>query len=281
MLRFCGQRFRVDKRTEKICDTMYQGGSLRLPATVLLEDLRCDGSGHDGCAVECRLFWKEAWLQKPSDDSSATQPEEEEAAGAELGRLAEESARLAAAPDGSPRYRCQATEHFRASQRLRTSDPRPYLREYTSSNVRLAPFLKVVGRAVIQEPLRKLNLMDIAPARGTVTDPGPEVRLGLKPGDLVRVKSHAEIARTLDPDGKHRGIWWDRENVPYCGGTYRVRRVRDRYIDEHDGHMFEVPTECVTLEGVLCSGELSVGRWFCPRAFHLEWCDAWLERVPE
>ena len=31
---------------------------------MLLEDLRCDGSAHDGCQAECRVFWKEAWLKR-------------------------------------------------------------------------------------------------------------------------------------------------------------------------------------------------------------------------
>jgi hypothetical protein len=123
--------------------------------------------------------------------------------------------------------------------------------------------------------------MDPVPNRGALRDLGPEVPLGLRPGELVRVKSRAEIARTLDPDGKHRGIGFDAENVPYCGGTYRVRKLRSHYIDERDGHMFEVPTECVTLESVVCTGEHSLGRWFCPRAFHPEWHGAWLERVAE
>ncbi len=66
MLRYCGHRFVVDKRAEKICDTIKTYGSRRIRNTVLLKDLRCDGSGHDGCQAECRLFWKESWLRRIS-----------------------------------------------------------------------------------------------------------------------------------------------------------------------------------------------------------------------
>ena len=38
-------------------------------STVYLEDLRCDGSGHDGCQAGCKIYWKEAWLRRVEDDS--------------------------------------------------------------------------------------------------------------------------------------------------------------------------------------------------------------------
>ena len=43
MVRFCGRRFVVDKRAEKICDTIYPIASNQLPDTVLLGNLRCSG----------------------------------------------------------------------------------------------------------------------------------------------------------------------------------------------------------------------------------------------
>ena len=51
MTKFAGKRFTVDRRAEKICDTVSgePPNSRRLRDSVLLEDLRCDGSGHDGC----------------------------------------------------------------------------------------------------------------------------------------------------------------------------------------------------------------------------------------
>ena len=57
--------------------------------------------------------------------------------------------------------------------------------------------------------------------------------------------------------GRNRGLWFDREMLPFCGGTYRVRQRVTRIIDEHDGRLLELNRDCVTLEGVVCSGERS------------------------
>ena len=68
MLRHCDRHYRVFRRIEKI---HYYFGPVaphlrRLRDSVLLEGLRCDGSGHGGCQAGCQLIWKEAWLV-PSD----------------------------------------------------------------------------------------------------------------------------------------------------------------------------------------------------------------------
>ena len=98
-------------------------------------------------------------------------------------------------------------------------------------------------------------------------------------GDLVRVRSKEEIAETLDAKGKARGLWFDREMVPFCGGTYRVERKVSRFIDEGTGSMVELASDCFMLEGVVCSGDLSNGRRFCSRAIYPWWRTAWLEPV--
>src|SRR5438105_4767859 len=86
MVQMCGRRFVVDKRADKICDTMYMAGSRELPDTVFLEDLRCDGSGHDGCQAECRIFWKEAWLRRV-DSHEAAPPDPDDRGRAQLVEL--------------------------------------------------------------------------------------------------------------------------------------------------------------------------------------------------
>ena len=44
--------------------------------------------------------------------------------------------------------------------------------------------------------------------------------------------------------------------------------------------MIELGNDCTMLENVFCSGERSVGRWFCPRERPPFWRECWLERVP-
>ena len=43
--------------------------------------------------------------------------------------------------------------------------------------------------------------------------------------------------------------------------------------------MIELSSDCVALEGATCTGEHSLGRWFCPRAIYPYWREGWLERV--
>ena len=69
--------------------------------------------------------------------------------------------------------------------------------------------------------------------------------------------------------------------LPYCGRTFRVKdRVR-QIIDDKTGRMLNIPKDCVILDGAVCSGERSAGRWFCPREIHPYWREAWLRRVEQ
>ena len=73
MLQYVGKQFTVTHRVEKICDTVSGNwdppSSRRMYDTVLLDDLRCDGSGHGGCQAGCRIYWKESWLRRIDPES--------------------------------------------------------------------------------------------------------------------------------------------------------------------------------------------------------------------
>src|SRR5437016_12594238 len=64
MIKFCGGRYRVLKRANKIIDLVRTTGVRKMTGTVILENIRCDGSSHGGCQAGCHLLWKEAWLRK-------------------------------------------------------------------------------------------------------------------------------------------------------------------------------------------------------------------------
>jgi hypothetical protein len=280
MVPYCGRRFTVERRADKICDTVKYTGSRRLPDAVLLDDLRCDGSGHDGCQAECRSFWKEAWLRRVAKDAAAAAPFSPEDSAALLQRVSQDT-RSTVEIDGKPqtRYRCQNTEILTYSEHLSGWDPRPYVREYTSGNVSLGHFVRVASRAVVTEPMRKLGLVPEIHLPGSALKRARVEPLNLQPGELVRVKSKEEIAKTLTPDGRNKGLWFDREMLPYCGGVYRVRQRIGRFINEQDGTLVVLKNDAITLDGVVCSGERSVCRWFCPRAIYPYWRESWLERV--
>ena len=63
MLKFCGNRFRVLKRLDKMINEIT-GEMQHLSNTVILEGTTCDGKAHGGCQRNCYCFWREIWLKK-------------------------------------------------------------------------------------------------------------------------------------------------------------------------------------------------------------------------
>ena len=280
MVSHTGRQYKVSRRVDKICDTIAATGSRRMHATVYLEDLRCDGSGHGGCQAGCKIYWKEAWLRRVDSMPGRIDSYEDTAklkqctqAGTHVdGQLQE---------DGSRIWRCQATEAFKASEPLRTTDLRQYWREFTNGNFNPIRFIGLFVRGFVMEVASRVGLIKPTPLRGPKGQAMKPGLLNLQPGDLVQVRSPTEIAATLDEDGLNRGLSFDREMLPFCGLRLRVKdRVR-RIIDDKTGRMITIPKDCIILEGAVCSGERSVGRWFCPREIHAYWREAWLEKVEE
>ena len=64
MTKFCGKRFRVYKRLDKILlETTGELRRIKTP-TVILEGVFCDGTAHGGCDRSCFCFWREQWLKR-------------------------------------------------------------------------------------------------------------------------------------------------------------------------------------------------------------------------
>ena len=64
MVKFCGRRFRVYKRLNKIIvEATGELRSIKTP-TVFLEGVFCDGKAHGGCDWSCFCFWRGDWLRK-------------------------------------------------------------------------------------------------------------------------------------------------------------------------------------------------------------------------
>jgi hypothetical protein len=245
--------------------------------TVFLDDLRCDGGGHGGCQAECRIYWKTAWL-KPVTVGATTAASSDPAALGELrARVVGNATHVE--PDGTLRYRCQATQALEASTELSTVDPRPYVRSATSGDVSFGHFVRVLGRAVSMEAAKKFTRPWRPPLSGATSTTPKTPLLDLQVGERVRVKTPEQIAATLTNMGKNRGLWFDIEMLKLSGQEFTVRRRVERLINELDGHMIELSSDCIMLDGGVCSGEYSVGRWFCHRAIYSYFREAWLERV--
>lgn len=265
MAGFCGNVFVVSRRGDTACDEI-EGSIRKLDGTVYLDDLRCGGSDHGGCQKNCGLLWREEWLRKVEGGAQRTSVAEQPPLGA--------FPYPCVLAEG--RYICQATELNGASSPLRWRDAGLIVRGWRAnwgSPFEVASLLTAGAwarllAATLGRPFRYLP--------GTLTRT-PSARLGLVPGELVRVKTRAEIVATLDREGRNRGLQFSAEMASFCRGRYRVLGRLERMIDEHTGAL--VPLEdTVLLEGVVCSGR-HVLRGGCPRANYYYWREIWLERV--
>jgi hypothetical protein len=147
----------------------------------------------------------------------------------------------------------------------------------TCGNVSPWRFIRLMARLVFDETGRRIGLSSNMPFKHPGDGNPHPPRTELKPGDLVQVRPKREISRTLDVGGKCRGLWFDREMLPYCGETHAVKRKVQRFINEQTGAMVELESDCYILDGVVCRGEVSEARWFCPRAIYPWWREAWLD----
>jgi len=309
MLRFCGQRFQVYKRAHKTCDytTSYPFHTRRLKETVHLEP-RCDGEAHDGCQAGCLLYWKQAWLRAVSGDqrriaalSGETPAGVVDGASSVRCNESEVSARtqISDPNGGPPTYVCQATQIPYETKPLAWWDLRQYIEDYWSGNVGLerifsgliySIFYHLSQAGIGLGPVMRRfydefhaiwggTLFPRKPGLIPEGMPTPSGTLNLRPGELVRVKSHEEILKTVDAGNKNRGMYWDAELVPYCGGTYRVLKSVTKIIHEKTGKMVEMKNPCIILDSVVCQARYSQCRMLCPKAMYPYWREIWLERV--
>jgi hypothetical protein len=306
MFAFCGKRFQVYKRAHKTCDTVFPVRGRRVDRAIHLET-RCDGSAHGGCQAGCLLFWKDAWLKPVAGGCPAvtalSQMDSARVDGACGASRCTQSTVLAKAQSedstqSEPVYVCQATQLPYATQPLEWWDIRQYLEDYRSGNVGLwqifcgaAYFLYYAASNVGIGGRRMRWFYDkfhpiwrgtpFPRKQGTIPDgqSTPTQTLDLKPGELVRIKSYSDILRTLDSRNRNRGLYFDAEEIPYCGGTYRVLRRVTKIINERTGKMKEMKNPCIVLDSVVCPSRYSECRVFCPRSIYAYWREIWLERV--
>ncbi len=281
MLKHVGRRYTVVARVERACDTIHKTGVRQMPATVLLDDLRCNGLAHSGCQAGCRLYWKEAWLERVTSRTEPASSADPTAGGARAHLEALTRAGTQVLMDGEKLYRCQATEFFKATEPIGWWNVRSFVREVTCGNVGIVRFVRVMSRIVVEEVRRRLGLWNPMPLPHSEGSRGLPPSAQIAPGDLVRIRSKEEIAETLDAASKNRGLWFDHEMVPYCDEVHSVSRKVERFVDDRTGRLVTLKSDCFVLENVVCTSYCSYGRWFCPRAIYPWWRQTWLERVDD
>jgi len=269
MRQFCGRRFRVFKRADKICaETTYYLDLRRMRDAVTLEEVRCDGSDHAGCRRLCLLFWKECWL-KPAQGATPEPPLDW------TDILAKRGPQNTPPVDPSATYACQATAIPAATEPLRIWDLRHYARDVRSGALRKRELPRVLFMAAYNKLAHAMGKSDYGMILGKQTKT-PAMALDLKPGELVRIRSRAQVAETLDATGKNRGLYFGNEEASrHCGKTYSVLARIDRMILEDSGKMRAI-NNTVLLRGTECSGQCFRG---CARGGYPMWREAWLERV--
>lgn len=305
MFQYCGQKFQVYRRAHKTCDytTQYPYHVRRLRDTVHL-GTRCGGEAHGGCQAGCLLYWKEAWLKPVGEGKrklvSLSTGGVHDAVSTGCSEAGIWARTTISDPEGGPStYVCQATQVHNATTPLKWWDLRQYIEDYSSGNVGLGRIIS----ALFYSAYFHLSEAGIGlgpsmrwfynkfhslwggtrfprtPGMIPAGKPTPAAALNLRPGELVRVKSHDEILKTVDSSNKNRGMYWDAELVPYCGGEYRVLKSVTRIIDEKTAKMVEMKTPCIILDTVVCQARYSPCRMLCPKSMYPYWREIWLERV--
>ena len=268
----------AEKTCVDVAPPVYPNRRFAANDVVFLDGPRCDGHGHDGCKRGCKIFWKEDWL-RPFDSVDASTQTSRTGLNELLPRLKTKS--------DENHYFCQSTQLCKATEAF-PGKKKPWMLRIVFREIRN-------GDRSVSEVLKLLllwswqRLLRVVHGKQWLRGPHertPTMSLGLKPGNVVRLKSRAEMEATLDHRGRNRGMGICYEMTRYCEGQAEVQDRVDRIIDERTGKMREI-SNTVTLRNMrsrmmtlrdlecLCFNELGD----CPRGELMYWREIWLERA--
>jgi hypothetical protein len=266
MARYCGAHFRVSKRIERTCEEFTES-MRRIQNVVYLDDLTCDGAEHGGCQKECKLLWKEAWLER--SDNNTILPHTYGQGDQALSSLP------CILPDG--RYICQFTELVKATTPFSPFDLTSYIRDIRSKTYSIPKLIRILSYAIflrLRYYLTGIHFRFLSGQQGKT----PSESLNLQPGEWVQVRTKGEIEGTLDSNGKNRGLLFTTDMARSCGKTYRVRRKLEKGIIDQTQKLREMKNT-VILEDCFCGGCHMI-RGGCPRENYHWWREIWLRRIP-
>jgi hypothetical protein len=267
MAAHCGRRFRVQVRAEWTCMFPFERNLRRLERAVVLQGLRCDGASHGGCQLGCMMFWKEAWLRRVDGPACEEARKVTDQPQPQFATRRREDASL---------YRCQGTEIARATTPGPSLwQPWQYIRMLRVRTFNAREFIAMFAGVAQRKLDRLVRRFEPQPAAANVPRP-PDAPLGLRPGDVVSVKSKDAIRATLDARGMLRGLAFAETMYVYCGRRMKVAARVERIIDERTGKLREFAPGTVLLEGAICDRYRG-----CARNLPMMWREAWLERVAE
>jgi hypothetical protein len=101
--------------------------------------------------------------------------------------------------------------------------------------------------------------------------------LNLRVGELVEVRSEAEILATLNARAELESLPFMPEMLQFCGRRFRVDKLAVKLCDTIGSTGMYRMRNAVHLEGVRCDGQAHGG---CQAGCLVYWKEAWLRRVP-
>jgi len=124
--------------------------------------------------------------------------------------------------------------------------------------------------------VRRGNFLALASPIVSVQTIAISQKLNLRAGELVEVRTAAEILATLDADHCLEGLPFMPEMLRYCGKRFRVFKSAHKTCDTIDQYVIRRMNSAVHLEGLRCDGEAHGG---CQAGCLLFFKEAWLKRV--
>jgi hypothetical protein len=101
--------------------------------------------------------------------------------------------------------------------------------------------------------------------------------LNLRVGEIVEVRSAAEILATLDERAELESLPFMPEMLQFCGRRFRVDKLAVKLCDTINSTGLYRMRNAVHLAGVRCDGQAHGG---CQAGCFIYWKEAWLRRVP-
>ncbi len=101
--------------------------------------------------------------------------------------------------------------------------------------------------------------------------------LNLRVGEIVEVRSEAEILATLDARAELESLPFMPEMLQFCGRRFRVDKLAVKLCDTIGSTGMYRMHNAVHLEGLRCDGQAHGG---CQAGCLIYWKEAWLKRVP-
>jgi hypothetical protein len=101
--------------------------------------------------------------------------------------------------------------------------------------------------------------------------------LNLRVGEIVEVRSEAEILATLDENGELDGLPFMPEMLAWCGRRLRVEKLALKLCDTIEWTGMYRIRDAVHLEMSRCDGQAHGG---CQAGCSIYWKEAWLKRIP-